>query len=187
VINLFDTGFLHFLFNPKARAPLDKATNQPIVDRVQERIDHLVKIMSQRHDKIIIPAPVLAEFMLLAADRRHEYLTIIRRKAVFEIAGFDDPEAVELVEHWLKAGTKKKLKANTPETWAKLKFDRQILAIAATRRVEAIYSTDKDVHQLAAQLKVKSYGLVDLPLPPPVQLTLEEDEIPEPPADEGKI
>ena len=130
VINLFDTGFLHVLFDPKARVPHDKVTGQPIVDRVQERIDHLVQTMSQRHDKIVIPAPVLAEFLLLGADRRNEYLTIIRRKAVFEIAGFDDPEAVELVEYTLRLSPTKKMKARSPETWAKLNYDRQILAIA---------------------------------------------------------
>lgn len=174
VINLFDTGFLHVLFDPKARVPHDKVTGQPIVDRVQERIDHLVQTMSQRHDKIVIPAPVLAEFLLLGADRRNEYLTIIRRKAVFEIAGFDDPEAVELVEYTLRLSPTKKMKARSPETWAKLNYDRQILAIALTRRVEALYTMDNAVHKLAKQLGIKPCGLMDLPVPPPVQMHLEE-------------
>ena len=115
MINLFDTGFLHVLFDPNARVPYDTAKKKPIVDRAQERIDHLVQTMSQRQDKIIIPAPVLAEFMFLAADRRVEYLTIIRRKAVFEIAGFDDPEAVELVEYSLRISPMRKLKPRSPE------------------------------------------------------------------------
>ena len=174
VINLFDTGFLHVLFDPKARVPHDKVTGQPIVDRVQERIDHLVQTMSQRHDKIVIPAPVLAEFLLLGADRRNEYLTIIRRKAVFEIAGFDDPEAVELVEYTLRLSPTKKMKARSPETWAKLNYDRQILAIALTRRVEALYTMDNAVHKLAKQLGIKPCGLMDLPVPPPVQMHLEQ-------------
>jgi hypothetical protein len=110
---------------------------------------------------------------LLAADSRNEYLTIIRRKAIFEIAGFDDPEAVELVEHWMKEGNKR-LKPNTPETWAKLKYDRQILAIAVTRRVETIYSTDDDLRKFAESANIKYSGLVDLDLPPPRQLKLEK-------------
>lgn len=95
MINLFDAGFPHILFDPKARVPYDKSTNKPVIERAQDRIDYLVQMMSLRRDKIIIPAPALSEFLLLAADRRNEYLTIIRRKAVFEIAGFDDPGAVE--------------------------------------------------------------------------------------------
>lgn len=176
MITLFDCGFLHVLFDPKARVPISKTTQKPVVDRAQERIDFLVKTISGRRDKIIIPAPALAEFMLLASDRWNEYLTIIRRKAVFEIAGFDDPEAVELVEHWLKHGDKKKLKPRTHETWAKLKYDRQIVAIAVTRRVEVIYSADGDIHAFSKQIGVKSLDLVDLPLPPPEQLPLKEND-----------
>jgi hypothetical protein len=112
-------------------------------------------ISETRDNKIILPTPALAEFMLLAADRWIEYLTIIRRKAIFEIAGFDDPETIELVEHWLKFGDGKKLKAGTPETWAKLKYDRQIAAIAVTRRVERIYSTDVDLKKFAERLNIK--------------------------------
>ena len=162
------------LFDPNARVPYDPVQKKPIVDRAQERIDHLVQTMSQRHDKVVIPAPALAEFMFLAADRRIEYLTLIRRKAVFEIAGFNDSEAVELVEYSLRISPTKKLKARSPETWAKLNYDRQIIAIAATHRVEAIYSMDNGVHILAGLVGIKSYGLLDLPLPPPVQMPLKE-------------
>jgi hypothetical protein len=110
--------------------------------------------------------------MLLAADRYRDYLAIIRRRAVFEIAGYDDPEAVELVEHWLKFGDAKKLKARTPETWAKLKYDRQIAAIAVTRRVECIYSTDSDLERYADELGIKFRNLIHLPLPPTEQQLL---------------
>lgn len=178
MINLFDTGFLLVLFDPKARVPRDKATGKPVVDRAQDRIEHLVQVMSERRDKIIIPAPVLAEFMFLAADRRNEYLTIMRRKAVFEIAGFNDPEAVELVEYSLRISPHAKLKAKTPETWAKLNYDRQIIAIALTNRADAVYSMDDSVHALAAQVGLTPVGLKDLPLPPPSQIPLLEESIP---------
>jgi hypothetical protein len=173
VIALFDAGFLHILFDDRARVPLSDGAP---IDRAQDRIDYLVQTMSRRKDKIILPTPGLAEFMLLAADRWTDYLTIIRRMAVFEIAGFDDPEAVELVEHWIRKGGKR-LKANKPETWAKLKYDRQIVAIAVTRRVERIYSTDKkDMSKFAKRLGKEFFGLADLPLPPPAQTKLFKEE-----------
>jgi len=171
LINLFDTGFLHVLFDPKARVPRDRTTGLHVIDRAQERIDHLVQTMSNRRDKIVIPAPALAEFLLLASDRRNEYLAILRRKAVFEIAGFDDPEAVELVEYSLRLSSKK-LKARSPDTWAKLNYDRQMIAIAITRRVEAIYSMDSGIHSLAKRLGITSLDLIDLPVPPMVQMPL---------------
>jgi hypothetical protein len=175
VIGMFDAGFLHILFDDKARIPHNKA-GKPVVDRAQERIEFLVQTMSQRNDKIIVPTPALAEFMLMAFDKWNDYLTIIRRKAVFEIAGFDDPEAVELVEHWQKYGDSKRLKPNRPETWAKLKYDRQIVAIAVTRRVECIYSTDSDLKRFALQIGKDCRNLIDLPLPPPKQANLGLEE-----------
>ena len=64
MIGLFDAGFLHILFDDKARIARDKNGN-PVVERAQERIEFLVQTMSHRRDKIIIPTPALAEFMLL--------------------------------------------------------------------------------------------------------------------------
>jgi hypothetical protein len=162
---------MHILFDDRARVPRD-SKGKPVIEQAQARIDFLVQTITERKDKIVLPAPALTEFMLLAADRYRDYLTIIKRKAVFEIAGFDDPEAIELVEHWTKFGDGKKLKARTAETWAKLKYDRQIAAIAVTRRVEIIYSTDSDLAKYAEQLKIKYYGLADLPAPPSEQKLL---------------
>ena len=180
MISVFDTGFLHVLFDPNARVPVHRETGKPAVDRGRERIDHLVEVMSHRRDKIVIPAPALAEFLLLASEKRNEYLTLLRRKAVFEIAGFDDPEAVELVEYCLRISPNKKLKARSPETWAKLNFDRQIIAIALTRRADVIYSLDKSLSRIAGSVGLKCLGLEDLPLPPPLQMPLEERN-PDPP------
>lgn len=119
--------------------------------------------------------------MLLASDRYRDYLAIIRRRAVFEIARYDDPESIELVEHWLKFGDGKKLKVGTHETWAKLRYDRQIAAIAVTRRVECIYSTEADLEKYADELGIKYRNLSHLALPPSEQQELHRQEVqPEP-------
>lgn len=166
LISLFDAGFISILLHP---TPLQRIANN--IHRAQERIDYLVQTASKRRDKIVLPAPALAEFFLLAGDSLDAYLTIIRKKSVFEIAGFNDIEAVTLVEQVLK-GENKKFKYRAPETYAKLKYDRQIIAIGVTHRVECIYSTDGDLHVWAKRLNIKSYNLEDLPLPPPAQLPL---------------
>jgi hypothetical protein len=70
-----------------------------------------------------------------------------------------------------------KLKPGSPETWAKLKYDRQIAAIAVTRRVECIYSTDGDLEQYADQLGMKFRNLQHLPLPPSEQQELALEEV----------
>ncbi len=119
MICLFDANFLLILFDPKARVPKDKQTGQPI-DRAQERVEYLVQTLTKERTKIILAAPALAEFMLLAADSWPEYLAIIKRKSAFEIAGFDESEAVALVEFSAKIG-KARAKQGGIETWAKLK------------------------------------------------------------------
>lgn len=171
MIGLFDAGFIYILFDDRARVPRD-ASAKLVVDRAQDRIDFLVQTISERKDKIILPAPVLTEFMLLSSDRYRDYLAIIRRTAVFEVAGFDEPETIELVEHFLKVGDGKKLKPGTAETWAKLKYDRQIAAIAKTRRAECIYSTDADLEKYATDLNIKFCNPIHLPLPPTEQQQL---------------
>lgn len=179
MIALFDANFLHILFNPKAKSPRDK-NGKLKVERAQDRIDYLVQKLSRMdRTKIILPAPALAEFMLLSNDSWNEYLTIIRRKAVFEIAGFDDPEAIELVELCLR-DQKFKPKQSGPDTWAKLKYDHQIAAIAKTKRVTAVYSTDGGVRKTASLLEIDNFGLEDLELPPPKQLRLVESSPAEP-------
>jgi hypothetical protein len=51
-------------------------------------------------------------------------------------------------------------------TWAKVKFDRQIVAIAKVARATAINSDDANVRALAAGEEISVIGLADLPLPP---------------------
>ena len=169
MISLFDANFLVILFDPQTRVPLDLKTKEP-VERAQDRIEFLVDTFSKRREKIIIPTPALAEFLLLAKEW-DACLTKIKKKAVFEIAGFDQPEAIELVIRWKTSG--KRIR-NREETWAKLKYDRQIVAIAKTHRVQVIYSTDQDVHKLASESEIECKGLSDLPSPPPKQMPLIE-------------
>ena len=174
MISLFDANFLLILFDPQGRVPSDRETGMPLVERARERIDFLVSTLGSRREKIIIPAPALAEFLLLTKGW-DAYLTEIKKKAVFQIAGFNQPEAIELVIQGKIDG--KKIR-NRVETWAKLKYDRQIVAIAKTHRVEVIYSADRDIHRLAAKNEIACKGLADLPLPPPQQLRFKELAIP---------
>jgi hypothetical protein len=50
-----------------------------------------------------------------------------------------------------------------------MKYDRQIIAIAVTRRVECIYSTDSDLKRFAVPINKDCRDLSDLPLPEPTQ------------------
>jgi hypothetical protein len=56
--------------------------------------------------------------------------------------------------------------------WAKVKFDRQIVAIAKVARATMIYSDDADVRTLAAAENIPVIGLAELPLPAQPELPL---------------
>ena len=58
------------------------------------------------------------------------------------------------------------LRAGTNTTRAKLKFDRQIIAIAKTQSQTTIYSDDEDIAKLAEALDVDVIPIHALPLPP---------------------
>lgn len=172
MISLFDTNFLLLLLKPEAPVPPDFETNQ-MPDRACERIECFVKEMSKNKGKIVIPSVVLAEFLLFTGKDHAKYSDIIKKKSVFDIAGFDHPEAIILVEQALGDG-RLKTKSPNDQTRAKLKYDRQIAAIAKTARATAIYSTDQDLHRLARRLDIKACNIKDLPYPPAQQLRLLE-------------
>jgi hypothetical protein len=52
------------------------------------------------------------------------------------------------------------------ETWAKLKFDRQIIAIAKVNCAKSIYSDDFGVKSVATANGLKTVHTWELPLPP---------------------
>ena len=88
----------------------------------------------------------------------------LNRYAVFEIAPFDQLAAIELSE--IAKGELGKKRPDNTTTYAKLRYDRQIVAIAKVRRVTAIYSDDGGVATLAKKLEIPVIGIADLPLPP---------------------
>jgi len=65
----------------------------------------------------------------------------------------------------LKTGKKRGASAASAP-WQKVKFDRQIIAIAKSEQAARIYSTDVDLRKLAAAEGLQALDLSDLPLPP---------------------
>ncbi len=58
------------------------------------------------------------------------------------------------------------LRAGTDATRAKIKFDRQILAIARVQKQSVIYSDDQDVAKQAQTFGLEAIPIWQLPLPP---------------------
>lgn len=153
---LFDATFMIFLFVP----------NSPCrVDTPRDRINELIGTLHGRGEKIIVPTPALSELLVKAGDSRKQILYELTRTGRFQIEPFDLKAAIEvalMTEAELKKGQKR---GSSTETWAKIKYDRQIVAIGKVLNVTAIYSEDGDVRTLAASNGLNAKGIADCNLP----------------------
>ena len=148
------TTLLHFL-EPDARAAMDPASGEPIPD-AKARIEGLVAELQKAKETILVPTPVLSEVLVHADEAGPGYLQILHRTARLRIVPFGERAAVELAVMTSAALEKGDLRAGTSATRAKLKFDRQIIAIARVEGERTIYSDDGDMKTLAegAELNV---------------------------------
>lgn len=168
---LFDNTFLCLLLHPSAKPPLDPKTRRP-VENAKERIEYLVQSLEKDRQKIVIPTPVLAEFLVLAAEAGPQYLAELNHSAQFRIEPFDQIAAVEAAALEREARSLGDKRSGIRETWAKVKFDRQIVAIAKVHGVHTIYSDDNDIEQHTQGLNIRVVKVATLPLPPAKQSEL---------------
>lgn len=164
-----DNTFLSLLLHPKARPPRDPATGQP-VSRVEDRIEQLIDDLEQDNETILIPAPVLSEFLILADKDGPQYLADIDANNLFTVGSFDQKAAIELAAMNLDLIRAKGKPVNwrtnpTGEVWSKVIFDRQIVAIAKTNNVSTIYSDDGGLEAFAKHQLIAVVKTWELPLP----------------------
>jgi hypothetical protein len=89
----------------------------------------------------------------------------LNKHAIFRIEPFDERAAIEvaaMARSDLGGGRKKRA---VSATYAKLKYDRQIVAIAKVTQSDTIHSDDGDIRTIAKRAGIKVVGLADLPLP----------------------
>jgi len=173
----FDAGFLSILFHPNPGIPSEPGTNKSVTDS-RKRVEFLIDTLSESGEQILVPTPALAEILIaLGKSAGAQVVDDLHGESAFKIEAFDERAAIEL-SHMseLKAGEKKR--KGQQGTWAKVKFDRQIVAIAKVNGVRTIYSTDGDVQKLGIREGLAVVALHELPLPPPstLELPFEEEE-----------
>jgi rRNA-processing protein FCF1 len=163
---VFDANFLLFLLQEKVPAPKDPATGQPVSD-CELRIAYLVATLTKSKEKIVIPTPVLSEILVGAGAAAPDYVTKLNKSSAFKIESFDTLAAIEvaLMTADAKKGEVGK-RDGSDAPWAKVKYDRQILAIALVHRASVIYTNDENLKKLATKKGIKSIGVEELDLPP---------------------
>ena len=111
----------------------------------------------------------------MAPQDAQRIVETLNRKAVFSIESFDQRAAIELAVMSRDELGKKLPKTGVP-TWAKLKYDRQIVAIAKVCGASEIYSDDEDIEKLGKRAGITVTSVAQLPLPPDaLQTDLMED------------
>lgn len=165
---VFDTSVLLLTLDPDAGCPLDPNTNAPL-EKARERIEYLIATLSAAKETIIIPTPVLSELMVYAGEAGPKWLQFFNETAAFRVASFDQKAAIEAaisIRDSLNRGGLKIDALDPGVSRGKVKFDRQIVAIAKAEGAGAIYSDDDDIVKYARDAGLNAYRTADLDLPP---------------------
>ncbi len=135
----FDTTFLTLMFVPDAKHPIPGA---------KARVEFLLTDLSGRGDQVLIPTPALSEILVRSGKARNAIIQKLTKNPRFVIAPFDQRAALELAVMTDVALSRSDKREGSAKTWARVKFDRQIVAIAKVERVSCIYSEDQDVRSI---------------------------------------
>ncbi len=156
----FDTTFLTLMFFPGAPHPISDA---------KARVEFLISDIHGRGDKILVPTPALAEILIKSGRATNAILQELTKSSKFEIAPFDFRSALELSLMTDAALTKKDKRGGATGTWAKVKFDRQIVSIAKVSGVTTVYSEDQELRKLATDEGLSALSVRDIKIPEPLQ------------------
>lgn len=169
---LFDTDYLMYLLTDPSRYASLKDPNLPDdVANLQRKIECLLERLKEEKAKVIIPTPVLAELCAQFGDKLTEVLGILESQRRFDIADYDKLAAVETGLSMRAGGSRKK--SLTRSQWHKVKFDRQIVAIAKVNGVDTVYSNDSQVCRWSREAGLKAVSVIELDNPPPAQVPMD--------------
>lgn len=186
---VIDATMLLLLLRPNI--PVPDGPNGVRVDKAKERIEHLIQRLDKARTKIIVPTPALSEAPVRAGQyTSQQIIEYLQKYSAFRIEPFDTRAAVEVAAMSRAAIDGGDKRGGSNATWAKIKYDRQIVAIAKVAGATEIFTDDGDIAQMLDGSKITVTGLADLPLPPQdaqlkLNLTPEPPESPAPTGDAG--
>ena len=161
----FDTATLILSLSPNPGVVRDRAGNP--IPRAKERVEFLLTELSESRTTVIIPTPVFSELLTRSENAASRYFDIISNSKYFRLEPFDARAAIEAAMMTRKAfesGLGKR--GGSSDSWPKVKFDRQIVAIAKVCGADKIYSEDQGVISLGHSAGIPVIGVAELSLPP---------------------
>jgi predicted nucleic acid-binding protein len=163
---VIDATMLMLLFRPDVPTRATDSKGK-LIDHIPERVAYLVKTLESSKSRIVIPTPVLSELLVrITAEETQRILDEINSAAVFRVEPFEVRAAIELAVMARSALATGGKKAGSSEPWAKVKFDRQIVAVAKVVQATTIYTDDGNLAATAKAVGISTLELAKLPLPP---------------------
>ena len=81
---MFDSNFLSmYLLAETGPLPKDPSTGKP-TESARARIQHLVSELEANNTRILIPTPVLSEFLVFAGNRSNQFIEKLTKMSVFK-------------------------------------------------------------------------------------------------------
>jgi hypothetical protein len=124
-------------------------------------LTHLVKSLSERRVKVGLPTPVIAEYLIGVGADKQSHFAQLQSSAPFLPLPFDEKAAIEHA-----CITEPDVKPD--ETKAKLRFDRQVIAISKAHGADRLYTADGNQAEFAKGCGLPAVLMHEIPLPPPV-------------------
>jgi predicted nucleic acid-binding protein len=134
-------------------------------DLVLARLEHLLETAGKEKRRILIPTPALAEFLVRTDESTAEWLNELERKSTVDVCPFDRRAAFECALIERGAHQKGDKKHGADSAYQKVKFDRQIVAIAKSRNATLIVSDDESLRRVALSVGLQVSKIEQLPIP----------------------
>lgn len=128
------------------------------------RVEHLIDTLDREGAVALVPTPALSEVLTRAGAATASILHRLKTFRFFDIVPFDEVAAIECAA--LLSSTRSGRTKTAVATWAKVKFDHQIAAVAKVHGATRVYSDDADLKRLAPRIGATIVGLWELPEPP---------------------
>lgn len=161
---VFDATMLLLLVAPDVAVPRD--TSGDPISYSRERMYGLIAELSERKTKIIIPTPALSEvFVRTDQNTAIAYVQKLKKSRHFRVEPFCERAALEVALISRDARASGDKKDGRDATWAKIKYDRQIVGIAAAHNAGTLYTDDAGLKATASRRGLRAIGLADLPIP----------------------
>lgn len=161
--HVIDTNVLIQILAPASIGLTDPDDTSQMLTQLEERVEVFVSEVQEQNHVLLVPTPVLTEFLFgIERSRIGLFLEELDGYGCFEVVDFDKSAAIECA----LLPPPSQLKAVSEDsTAARVKFDRQIVAICKANSADTIWSHDRQLRSIALGQGITIKSLADVKLP----------------------